>query len=188
MAVALQAPACSQPLSALISKYFPAKGCSAKLSTSLRKMTVSKLYVKLFTTFHSPNSTRMLLPSSLHNYHTWATSGAVELQLQVPSKQFNFIQQEVHVLSTNMRADHHLAEEVDFALVRLVPKHHAALLHHPFFNYRSNLKIETNKGWCHSQKYGRFGQELCFVTYEVFLKCLSFASLACLPTAFPKKH
>lgn len=70
----------------------------------------------------------------------------MELQLQVLRKQFNFIQQEVHVLSTNLRADHHLTEEVDFAPVRLVPKHHAALLHHPFFNYRSNLKVETKKG------------------------------------------
>lgn len=70
----------------------------------------------------------------------------MKLQLQVLSKQFNFVQQEVHVLSTNLRADHHLAEEVDFALMRLVPEHHAALLHHPFFNYRSNLKVETKKG------------------------------------------
>lgn len=67
----------------------------------------------------------------------------MDLQLQVLSKQLDFIQQEVHVLPANLGADDHLAEEVDFAPVRLVPKHHAALLHHPLFNYRSNLKVET---------------------------------------------
>lgn len=87
----------------------------------------------------------MLRPFFLHKYHMRAAPGAVELYLQILSKQFDFIQQEVHVLSTNMRADHHLAEEVDFALVRLVSKHHAALLHHPLFNYRSNLKTEKKK-------------------------------------------
>lgn len=87
----------------------------------------------------------MLLPLSLHKYHTWAAPDAVELQLQVLSKKLDFIQQEVHVLPANLRADDHLAEEVDFAPVRLVPKHHAALLHHSLFNYRSNLKVETKK-------------------------------------------
>lgn len=87
----------------------------------------------------------MLLPLSLHKYHPWAAPDAVELQLQVLSKKFDFIQQEVHVLSADLRADNHLAEEVDFAPVRLVPKHHAALLHHPLLNYRSNLKVDTKK-------------------------------------------
>lgn len=87
----------------------------------------------------------MLLPLSLHKYHPWAAPDAVELQLQVLSEKFDFIQQEVHVLSADLRADNHLAEEVDFAPVRLVPKHHAALLHHPLLNYRSNLKVDTKK-------------------------------------------
>lgn len=86
----------------------------------------------------------MLLPLSLHRYHTWAAPDAVELQ--VLGKKLDFIQQEVHVLSADLRADDHLAEEVDFSPVRLVPKHHAALLHHPLLNYRSNLKIERKKG------------------------------------------
>lgn len=132
----------------------------------------------------SQNSTRMLLPFSVHKYHTWAAPGAEELQLQVLSEQFNFIQQEVHVLSTHLWADHHLAEEVDFAPVRLVPKHHAALLHHSFLNYWSNLKAETEKAYCHPQKYARFGQKLFFALwsfFEVSESCTPCLSSSCLP-------
>lgn len=134
----------------------------------------------------SHNSTRALLPFCLHNHHTQAVPGAVELQLQVLGKQFYLIQQEVHVLSTHLWADHHLAEEVDFALVRLVPKHHAALLHHPFFNYRSNLKTEKQKCCCYPQEYSRSVQELFYALRSLF-EAPEFCTLWLLPSCLPQE-
>lgn len=156
------------PVSAPISKYF----CVKRYSTckALNITMLNNCFQPICQAFYylSQNSTRMLLPFSVHKYHTWAVPGAAELQLQVLSKQFNFIQQEVHVLSAHLWADHHLTEEVDFAPVGLVPKHHAALLHHSFFNYWSNLKAETEKAYCHPQKYTRFGQKLFFCFMKLF--------------------
>lgn len=156
------------PVPAPISKHFPAEGYSTCKTLNVTMLNDSFQSICQAFYYLSQNSTRTLLPFCLHNYHIQAVPGAVELQLQVLGKQFYLIQQEVHVLSTHLRADHHLAEEVDFALVRLVPKHHAALLHHPFFNYRSNLKTEKQKCCCHPQKYSRSVQELFSALWSFF--------------------
>lgn len=60
-------------------------------------------------------------------------------QLHVSPQSVYLIQEEVHVLPAHLRADHHLAEEVDLPLVGLVAQHQAPFLHHPLLNGRGHL-------------------------------------------------
>lgn len=60
-------------------------------------------------------------------------------QLHVPPQEVYLIQQEVHVLPADLRADHHLPEEVDLPPVGLVAQHEAPLLHHSLLNGRGHL-------------------------------------------------
>lgn len=55
-------------------------------------------------------------------------------QLHVSAQQVYLVQEEVHVLPAHLRADHHLAEEVDLPPVGLIAQHQASLLHHPLLN------------------------------------------------------
>lgn len=60
-------------------------------------------------------------------------------QLHVPTQKVYLVQEEVHVLPADLRADYHLPEEVDLPPVGLVPQHEAPLLHHPLLNGRGHL-------------------------------------------------
>ena len=60
-------------------------------------------------------------------------------QLHVPTQKVYLIQEEVHVLPSDLRADQHLPEEVDLPPVGLVAQHEAPLLHHPLLNGRGHL-------------------------------------------------
>lgn len=60
-------------------------------------------------------------------------------QLHAPPQEVYLIQQEVHVLPADLRADHHLPEEVGPPPVGLVAQHEAPLLHHPLLDGRGHL-------------------------------------------------
>lgn len=66
-------------------------------------------------------------------------------QLHVSAQEFYLIQEEVHVLPAHLRADHHLAEEVDLSPVGLVAQHEASLLHHPLLNGWGHLQGERRE-------------------------------------------
>lgn len=55
------------------------------------------------------------------------------------------IQDKVHVLPADLRADDHHPEKIGLVMMDLVAHHHTALLHHALFHHRGHLN-RTREG------------------------------------------
>lgn len=87
-------------------------------------------------------------------------------QLHVSAQQVYLVQEEVHVLPAHLRADHHLAEEVDLPPVGLIAQHQASLLHHPLLNGWGHL--HGQRGWAEVNDQNSKASQLLLTSHLIF--------------------